>query len=164
MEGEGGWDGACVERWCVLSFLFGRGSGRWRGAHDAGSLGSLFNQNASPNINFDLNTTNYTIRYETLRRVSAGEELCIHKAPFDGGAVEEGSLSAERGLEGVATRIAEKRLARSKWDEEIVPLAELEWAKVTAIIDSEDQTLTTCTSLILLLRFRSFTDVFFTSS
>lgn len=37
------------------------------------------------------------------------------------------------------------QLVRPKgWDEEIVPFDELEWSKVTAIIDPEHMPLTTC--------------------
>lgn len=109
-------------------------------------------------MSFELQTTNYTIRYKTFRRVAAGEELCIfygHRAHFDGdeiandAGVEDGNDSPWGGLEGVGTGFAEKRPTRKKWDEEIVPFAELEWSKVTTIIDPEDQTLTTCAFSIL---------------
>lgn len=111
----------------------------------------MFNHAIAPNVSFELNTTQYSIHYKTFRPILAGEELCIfygHKTRFDGDKLDEGLESEDDGpwggLDVVGTEAPVKRKPKKKWDEEIVPFAELEWAKVTSIIDPEDQPLVTC--------------------
>lgn len=79
-----------------------------------------------------------------------------HKTRFDTDEPEEDEEESEDeggqwgGLEGIGAEVV-KRKEKNKWDKEIVPFENLEWNKVTALIDPEDQPLTTCTFSSLFL-------------
>ncbi|KAK4701674.1 tRNA-specific adenosine deaminase 3, partial [Phenoliferia sp. Uapishka_3] len=144
-EGEGKGVEGSVLRGYVFTW-----KGREGGMALALGVGSMFNHATSPNVSFELKPSTYTIHYKTFRPVLAGEELCIfygHKAVFNGnGDVGDSSDEDEGpwgGLDGLDDLVVEKPRDRKKWDQEIVPFDELEWSKVTSMIDPENQPLIT---------------------
>jgi hypothetical protein len=126
----------------------------------APSTGSLFNHSTTPNVTFELLTSSYTIQYTTFKRITSGDELCIfygHGAQFEGDARRSPTVTDEGewgGLGGIELEENEYKRGKNRkktekekkeWDLEIVPFEELEWEKVTNIIDPENMPLTTCT-------------------
>lgn len=105
-----------------------------------------------PNVSFELNTSTYTIHYKAFRPILAGEELCIfygHRTRFEGVGDAMNEIPSEIGDDlwgGLDALTAEEETAERarKWDDEIVPFAELGWVKVTSLVNPEDQVLTTC--------------------
>lgn len=59
------------------TFIWKRTSNRRAIMALALGLGSLFNHSKSPNVKWTLDHSSHSIRYETVRRVEEGEELCI---------------------------------------------------------------------------------------
>lgn len=135
--------------------------------HRSSLSGSLFNHSSSPNVNFELQPVSYTIQYKTFRSIKAGEELCIfygHKTRFEGqdsadtrsssasGVDDDPSSSSDElwgGLGGIDAEAGERRIAhkaakaKKRWDNEIIPFSQLEWNKITNLVDPEDQPLVT---------------------
>ncbi|SCZ98046.1 BZ3500_MvSof-1268-A1-R1_Chr3-3g06540 [Microbotryum saponariae] len=134
-------------------------------------LGSLFNHSPRPNINFVLHADEYTIHYTTCRAIQKGEELCIfygHDAHFGQNGASPHSTDSDEdpgpwgGLSDL--RLGEKEeeqrdfktkkykrraggtnasAAEGRWEDDIVLFDDLEWVKVTRMIDPEKIPLTT---------------------
>ncbi|SCV74797.1 BQ2448_7826 [Microbotryum intermedium] len=144
-----------------------------RGMALALGLGSLFNHSQRPNINFVLHPDEYTIHYTTSRAIEQGEELCIfygHDAHFGQNGVSTTSSTDSDKESGVWGGLRELRLEekeedkqdfktkktkrraganvvvpKRRWEDDIVLVDDLEWVKVTRMIDPEKIPLTTVT-------------------
>lgn len=106
-----------------------------------GDIGSLFSHSTTPNVQFQMDHSTYTIYYKTSRQVAEGEELTI---AVDVRKTEsEGTTVVAEVDEAEADAIKEKERLKTEWENEIVPFDELGWSKVTSLVEPEDQLLTT---------------------
>lgn len=117
-------------------------------------------------MSFILSYSTYTIQYRTFRDVEAGVELCIyygHDVRFPGDEspiprateVDDGwgGLGGLRGdlasseAESDETRVEELSFPEigKDADEEMVPLDDLPWRRITDLVNPEEAVLTTCT-------------------
>lgn len=155
-EGEG----KGVEGSCLRGYVF-----TWRGKEKGFALalgmGSLFNHSIVPNVSFELNRSAYTIQYKTFKSVKEGEELCIfygHKTRFENETISTEVVVKDEGVWGGLNEMGDgledllEKEQKSR-DDEIILFVDLDWTKVTSLINPEDQILTTCMFILIVLYF-----------